>query len=167
LISADHTFDEVPLLSSARPKPCEFQQCYLKTSTAKVSSNDRLSSGKSRSFTRSRKRPARTPPSTFLFLQIHLSNSPEPDGSVENHSLGIARNKPGPADAHTSVMAKAHGRMIHRINSEGLRGRAIAPRRRYVQEPLYSRGPYGLSTVLDSRNHVLWRAPRPAGFVGL
>ena len=27
---------------------------------------------------RSRKRPARTPPSTFLFLPIHLSNSPEP-----------------------------------------------------------------------------------------
>ena len=29
------------------------------------------------SLLRSRKRPARTPPSTFLFLQIHLSNSPE------------------------------------------------------------------------------------------
>src|SRR5262249_35794552 len=27
------------------------------------------------------KRPARTPPSTFLFLLIHLSNSPEPQGS--------------------------------------------------------------------------------------
>jgi hypothetical protein len=26
------------------------------------------------------KRPARTPPSTFLFLPIHLSNSPEPRG---------------------------------------------------------------------------------------
>src|SRR5437868_13913758 len=29
------------------------------------------------SLLRSRKRPARTPPSTFLFLPIHLSNSPE------------------------------------------------------------------------------------------
>src|ERR1044072_7396730 len=29
------------------------------------------------SLLRSKKRPARTPPSTFLFLPIHLSNSPE------------------------------------------------------------------------------------------
>jgi hypothetical protein len=68
----------------------------------------------------------------------------------------------GAADTHTSVMAKAHGRMIHRVNSEGLRGRAIAPGRRYVQEPLYSRGPYGLSTVLAGCNHVLWRVRDPA-----
>ena len=32
---------------------------------------------KKASLLRSRKRPARTPPSTFLFLPIHLSNSPE------------------------------------------------------------------------------------------
>jgi|GEM_PF-4288374 hypothetical protein len=74
---------------------------------------------------RSRKRPARTPPSTFLFLPIHFSNSPKPFGSVV----------PTPApegsragDAPPSDMAIAHGRMIHRVNSEGLRGRAIAPR---------------------------------------
>jgi hypothetical protein len=33
----------------------------------------------------------------------------------------------GAADPRTSDMAIAHGRMIHRINSEGLRRRAIAP----------------------------------------
>jgi hypothetical protein len=42
----------------------------------------------------------------------------------------------GAADAPTSVMAKGHGRMIHRINSEGLRS---APSRQAAarQEPLY------------------------------
>jgi hypothetical protein len=35
-----------------------------------------LRAGESRSLLRSRKRSARTPPSTFLFLPIHFSNSP-------------------------------------------------------------------------------------------
>jgi hypothetical protein len=38
--------------------------------------------GKGRNLSRSRKRPARTPPSTFLFLPIHFSNIPEPYGPV-------------------------------------------------------------------------------------
>jgi len=49
---------------------------FLETCTAEVSSGRAISPSKA-SLLRSRKRPARTPPSTFLFLQIHLSNSPE------------------------------------------------------------------------------------------
>jgi hypothetical protein len=48
---------------------------FLETCTAEVSSGRPLLPGKA-SLLRSRKRPARTPPSTFLFLPIHLSNSP-------------------------------------------------------------------------------------------
>ena len=46
------------------------------TCTAEVSS-DRSSSRKRQAFSAPRKRSAGTPPSTFLFLPIHLSNSPE------------------------------------------------------------------------------------------
>ena len=46
------------------------------TCTAEVSS-DRSSSRKRQAFSAPRKRFAGTPPSTFLFLPIHLSNSPE------------------------------------------------------------------------------------------
>jgi len=46
------------------------------TCTAEVSS-DRSSSRRRQAFSAPRKRSAGTPPSTFLFLPIHLSNSPE------------------------------------------------------------------------------------------
>jgi len=51
--------------------------CWPKTSTAEVSSWPF-----SRKVSLCEKRPARTPPSTFLFLPIHFSNNPEPCGSV-------------------------------------------------------------------------------------
>ncbi len=82
-----------------------------------------------RKVSRSRKRPARTPPSTFLFLPIHFSNSPEPRGSVVQYPTPAST---GGAEAHTSDAAtrtwpRDHGRMLgHRVNSEGLRRRTIA-----------------------------------------
>ena len=79
----------------------------------------------------SRKRPARTPPSTFLFLPIHLSNSPEPCSPVENPANAEATQQETEArtfDAATRTWPREHGRMLgHRVNSEGLRRRAIAP----------------------------------------
>jgi hypothetical protein len=52
-------------------------------------------------------------------------------------------------------MAIAHGRMIHRINSDGLRRRAIAPSGRRAQEALYSLGGRRLSTP-HKPNFALW-----------
>ena len=54
-------------------------------------------------------------------------------GAPRRHSPASA----GAAEVRTSDMAIAHGRMIHRVNSEGLRGRAIAlgsgaPKRPYI-----------------------------------
>jgi hypothetical protein len=69
--------------------------------TAEVSSTA-ISPGKSRSLPRSRTRSARTPPSTFLFLPIHLSNSPEalplpPSGEPEGRrSLSLRPLLGGP-----------------------------------------------------------------------
>jgi len=82
---------------------------------------------------RSGKRSARTPPSTFLFLQIHFSNNPEPRGSVSADA-----EKPAHPTRRREHGHKEHGRMLgHRVNSEGLRGRAIAlgggaPKRCYI-----------------------------------
>jgi hypothetical protein len=64
------------------------------------------------------KRPARTPPSTFLFLPIHLSNSPGP--------LRI----PSPRTSRRAAEATAPditSRRLVTVISEELRRRAIAP----------------------------------------
>jgi hypothetical protein len=64
------------------------------------------------------------------------------------------------------------GRMIHRINSEGLRGRVIAPRRRRVQRPYIGFGsrhcqpPASQNTYFESITPVrrpLCAAHQPAG----
>ena len=47
------------------------------------------------------------------------------------------------------------GRMIHRINSEGLRGRAIAPRRRRFQRPYIGFGSRHCQPARESK-YVLW-----------
>jgi hypothetical protein len=52
------------------------------------------SPGKSRSLLRSRKRSARTPPSTFLFLPIHLSNSPGPKSRPPGHAGKPTKHEP-------------------------------------------------------------------------
>jgi hypothetical protein len=69
------------------------------------------------SLLRSRKRPARTPPSTFLFLPIHFSNSPEPRSSVvptilrqepKNFLQLAPKNiKPVTSDAATNMATKS------------------------------------------------------------
>ena len=64
-----------------------------------------------------RERPARTPPSTFLFLPIHFSNSP-----------GIMAI-PNPSVSRRAVEARAseNYRMPIHCSSEELQRRAIAP----------------------------------------
>jgi hypothetical protein len=102
---------------------------------------------------------------------VHVSLSS--DSLVKQPETSRFRRKPRPRQQTGRSRSRrcpyirhgqGYGRMIHRVNSEGLRGRAIAPGRRYVQEPLYSRGPYGLSTVLDAQKRVLWKAPNQAAF---
>jgi hypothetical protein len=61
----------------------------------------------------------------FSFFRFTCQTARNRDGSVVPTP---APKGSGAGDARTSDMAIAHGRMIHRINSEGLRGRAIAPR---------------------------------------
>jgi len=68
-------------------------------------------------------RRAGTPPSTFLFLPIHLSNS---SGPVPRPRLRQSPEPPKPAHP-TEPDA------VHRAYSEGLRRRAIAPKRRRAQ----------------------------------
>ena len=91
------------------------------------------------SLLRSRKRPARTPPSTFLFLPIHLSNSPEtmaislPDSpgsrrspnlpteigrlvtlSVRSFAGAPSRRKAG----RRAVVEALYGRPLHLVNTK-------------------------------------------------
>ena len=70
------SIDEVhPLIDSTFGREPEYENrsaMYLKTCTAVVSSE----AVPNEEFLPVRRRPARTPPSTFLFLPIHFSNSP-------------------------------------------------------------------------------------------
>ena len=61
---------------------------------------------------RSRKRPARTPPSTFLFLPIHLSNNRDPQGPRLPLFPPEIGQEVEAAEARTSARAKALGRMF-------------------------------------------------------
>jgi hypothetical protein len=100
-----------------------------------------------RKVSRSRKRPARTPPSTFLFLPIHLSNNPG-----RSPVPGKRRSRRSPAHP---TWPYDHGRMLdHRESSEGL---VDAPSRQAAarQEVLYSLRPAVLSTVQVGK-YGLW-----------
>src|SRR5262249_3907359 len=81
---------------------------------------------------RSRKRPARTPPSTFLFLPIHLSNSPETMDDLRSGKPG----EPSKPNHPTTV-----GGLITEI-SEELRGRNLTPRARRRAEIGYIGRPH-------------------------
>ena len=63
------------------------------------------------------RRPARTPPSTFLFLPIHFSNSPE--------TMAVSHSPS--AESRRSTNASDNRRMLFHCSSEELQGRAIAP----------------------------------------
>ena len=63
-----------------------------------------------------RERPARTPPSTFLFLPIHFSNSPEP-----------WRSHPPVNRGAVEARASEYDRIPFHYSSEELQRRAIAP----------------------------------------
>ena len=79
---------------------------------------------------RSGKRRAGTPPSTFLFLPIHLSNSPGPGRSrppVNRRAVEVRGLRSGSEAWSPSI-------------SEELRRRAVAPRRRRAEFGVY-RGP--------------------------
>ena len=68
----------------------------------------------------------------------------------------FARRSP-PFDAAARTWPREHGRMLgHRVNSEGLRRRAIAPRRRRAEERIYRRWPPFLSTISDRREAKKW-----------
>ena len=108
---------------------------------------------------RSRKRSARTPPSTFLFLPIHLSNSPGP-GDPSSRYAGK------PPKLKTSDRNRTTGHTI----GEELRRRVIAPKADGAPLwALYRVRPQTLSTADLGKilsNFSLWIAPRracPAG----
>ena len=113
---------------------------------------------KKASLLRSRKRPARTPPSTFLFLPIHLSNSP-----------GImAIPLPGTPGSRRSPRLPTE---IGRLVTPSVRSFAGAPSRRKAGgAPLWRalyEGLHGLvntESIRFPRNFVLWTccdAPAP------
>ena len=95
-------------------------------------------------------RPARTPPSTFLFLPIHLSNSPEPRGSTHQQAGGPP--KPHASDRKSEAWSPNI--------SEVLRRRVIAPERRTAcQEGLYRLAAGPLSTDPRPKNRGLRLGP--------
>jgi hypothetical protein len=124
----------------------------LKRVTAEVSS-DRL---RPKVALWTRKRSARTPPSTFLFLPIHMSNSLRPGGLT-------------PPGFHRRAVEVAP----HPIGSDAVspdireepRRRAIAPRRRRAERVFYRPGPAGLSTLSEPENDVS-KSPRSIGLFG-
>ena len=114
------------------------------------------------SLLRSRKRPARTPPSTFLFLPIHLSNSP-----------GImAIPLPGTPGSRRSPRLPTE---IGRLVTPSVRSFAGAPSRRKAGgAPLWRalyEGLHGLvntESIRFPRNFMLWTccdAPGPSGLL--
>ena len=119
------TFDEVPLLFARAQtrRDCSRSACRLHDNSVDLkrrppkSLSGRSSSRESifRRLLQSRKRPARTPPSTFLFLLIHLSNSPEPSGSTPQRTGEPTKLEPPTA------------RRPYPTISEELQRRAIAP----------------------------------------
>ena len=89
---------------------------------------------------------AGTPPSTFLFLPIHLSNSPEPRGSTHQQAGGPP--KPHASDGKSEAWSPNI--------SEVLRRRVIAPERRTAcREGLYRLAAYPLSTDPRPKNRGL------------
>jgi hypothetical protein len=104
-----------------------------------------------RKVSRSRKRPARTPPSTFLFLPIHLSNNP---GREPRLRLAPEPLKPRASDMAIRSWPDARSPQ----NSEGL---VDAPSRQAAarQEEVYSLRPPVLSTV-QVRKYGLWTSRR-------
>ena len=92
---------------------------------------------------RSRKRPARTPPSTFLFLLIHLSNNPE---TVADLRPPIRRR-----NRRNSKHPTVIGGLFTGI-SEELRRRDLTPRRRRAVGPVYRLGRLTLSTPQEAEN---------------
>jgi hypothetical protein len=117
------------------------------------------------SLLRSRKRPARTPPSTFLFLPIHLSNSPGTMAVPLPDSPGSRRSPNLPTE-------------IGRLVTLSVRSFAGAPSRRKagrraVVEALYGR-PLHLVNTKSGQNswqvrtvEMPYRAVTPARSQGL
>ena len=104
----------------------------------------------------SRKRPARTPPSTFLFLPIHLSNSPGTMAVPLPDSPGSRRSPNLPTE-------------IGRLVTLSVRSFAGAPSRRKagrraVVEALYGRALELVNTerIKFPRNFMLWMSPATA-----
>ena len=91
---------------------------------------------------RSGTRLAGTPPSTFLFLPIHLSNSPGP-----------GRSRPPVSRRAVEASGLRSGSEAWSPNiSEKLRRRAVAPRRQRAELNLYRRSGRQLSTPRRGEN---------------
>ena len=116
------------------------------------------------SLLRSRKRPARTPPSTFLFLPIHLSNSP---GTMAIPLPGT------PGSRRSSSLPTEIGRLV----TLSVRSFAGAPSRRKAGGAplwaLYRRRLSALSTAEQANFPATPRCekgparPLPSGFCGV
>jgi|GEM_PF-4590601 len=122
--------------------------CYLIRNVYRRS----LSSGLNRenlSFLKSR--PARTPPSTFLFLHLYLSNSLEPGGP---YPLGASRTP-----LRRQMTTDNHRLFIHSSKSGASRGTRAClgrgPKPRRAQWPSYRPAPTALSTgVINKSSHI-------------
>src|ERR1700759_4774213 len=100
-------------------------------------------------------RSARTPPSTFLFLHLHLSNSPGPRRS---HSRGREVRK---TLFRRQMTTDFHRLLLHSSKRGASRARkhalACGPMQRRAQWPGYRPARSALSTVLSTNRRIICR----------
>ena len=98
-------------------------------------------------------RSARTPPSTFLFLHLHLSNSPGPEGPTP--VAGRSEKTPFRRQMTTDL----HRLLLHSSKRGASRARkhalACGPMQRRAQWSGYRRPRTPLSTVLSTNRRII------------
>jgi hypothetical protein len=123
-------------------------RCTLKRRPPKYSRWPRLAHAKACTW----KRPARTPPSTFLFLPIHFSNSPEPGGPNPVETGQQKSSKP-------SSFRQPIGSLVT-ISSEVLRkARHHAGAVRRASGGVYIRGPISCQHDYNEKNRAAPQRP--------
>ena len=98
-------------------------------------------------------RSARTPPSTFLFLHLHLSNSPGPEGPtpVAGRSAKTPFRRQMTTDLHRLLLHSSK-RGASRARKHAL---ACGPMQRRAQWAVYRPARSALSTVLSTNRRII------------
>src|SRR3978361_1141536 len=102
---------------------------------------------------------ARTPPSTFLFLHLHLSNSP----GFENPSpITGSSASPHPTANDNRLLSAVDSLILVRSFTGTKTCLGLGPRQRRAQWAVYKHAPSALSTVDVNNSSQHRREPCPA-----